>query len=191
MEYIIVSDSKLKIILTKDEIRSYGLQGAADECDTPKYRRAFKRILDDISKDGGFKVKGEKTLIQFYQSKAGGEIFVTKLGDIHPDTERALAVSDRVTLLLPSMHLFRFEDFFDLLSCLSLIKQSSLFARVFCDEQSFYLMLDNDSSSKVYFARIAEFGERMPDVSVPYVAEHTRELDFSKLCLLLDKKSAD
>lgn len=81
MELILISDSKLKIMLTRDDLRLYSI-----DCDTLDYentetRRAFWSILDEAKHRTGFDAASEKVFVQVYPSKAGGcEMYVTKLG---------------------------------------------------------------------------------------------------------------
>lgn len=82
MEWIVINESKLKIMLSAPDMRHYELStermDAADE-DT---RRAFRHIFDDARAEIGFDTTGERLFVQLYTSKEGGcEIFVTKLGE--------------------------------------------------------------------------------------------------------------
>ena len=99
MEYINISENKMKIILTKRDMIEYGLLGIGDNYDTPKIRCSFKRILEKAEIENKKSFLNEKTLIQFYEGKCGGELFVTKLGVISQKTEAELKKSVRVSLI--------------------------------------------------------------------------------------------
>ena len=81
MELIRISDSKLKITLTSDDMAQYEL-----DCDTMDYdntdtRRAFREIFDHAKSMTGFDTAGDRLFIQLYPSREGGcELYVTKLG---------------------------------------------------------------------------------------------------------------
>ena len=81
MELIMISDSKLKIMLTSEDMKEYSL-----DCNTLSYentetRRAFWSILDEAKHRTGFDAASERVFVQVYPSKKGGcEMYVTKLG---------------------------------------------------------------------------------------------------------------
>ncbi len=84
MELIVISASKLKIMLTEADMERYALDGGASKrCDEPS-REVFLRILEDARAGVGFERGNARLFIQFYASKeGGGEMFVTKLDDGH------------------------------------------------------------------------------------------------------------
>ena len=110
MEFIIISDSKIKIMLAAEEMKKYGLDDKRVNYANQRHRRIFWQILDKAAEITGFSFKGEKLLIQFYPSDKGGEIFVTKLGAISKNAEKTLAESDKVTMLSSETKIFRFTS---------------------------------------------------------------------------------
>lgn len=82
MELIVISESKLKIMLTAPDMVHYELEAARMDCADAHTRAAFRHIFDDARAEIGFETQGERLFVQLYTSKEGGcEIFVTKLGD--------------------------------------------------------------------------------------------------------------
>ncbi len=80
MELIIISESKLKIMLSADEVRKYDLEsgGRTNISD----RAAFRNILKEARDRCGFDAVGERVFVQYYPERSGGcEMFVTKLGE--------------------------------------------------------------------------------------------------------------
>lgn len=81
MEYILINDSKLKIILDSHELAEWDI--TADELDyaNPAARQVFEGLLGYAKKELGFDTAGYKLLLQLFPSKDGGcELFVTRLG---------------------------------------------------------------------------------------------------------------
>jgi len=80
MEIIHISNKKIKISLTKNDIEKYSLDtGNLDYSDTGT-RKAFWSILDDAKKDSGFDAAKSRVLIQLFTSPSGGcEMFVTSV----------------------------------------------------------------------------------------------------------------
>lgn len=82
MELIVISESKLKIMLSEADMVKYELEeDAVDGCDAHT-REVFRRIFEDARAAVGFETLGERLLVQYYATADGGgcEIFVTKLG---------------------------------------------------------------------------------------------------------------
>lgn len=81
MELIRISSSKLKIMLTGEDMKKYALDAESADYDNTATRRAFWSILDDAKNQSGFNAAGDRIFIQLYPSKDGGcEMFVTKMG---------------------------------------------------------------------------------------------------------------
>ncbi len=82
MELIVISESKLKIMLTAPDMAHYELENTRMDCADAHTRAAFRHIFDDARNRIGFDTQGERLFVQLYASKEGGcEIFVTKLGE--------------------------------------------------------------------------------------------------------------
>ena len=81
MELILINASKLKIMLSDDDMKKYDLDADTIDYDTTATRRAFWSILDYAKNQTGFDAANDKLFIQLYPSKAGGcEMFITKMG---------------------------------------------------------------------------------------------------------------
>lgn len=82
MELIVISESKLKIMLSGADMVKYELTGEGLDCADLHTREAFRHIFDDARDAVGFNTCGERLLVQLYTARDGGgcEIFVTKLG---------------------------------------------------------------------------------------------------------------
>lgn len=79
MELIVVSDYRLKIILTQVDMQNFGLDTVQGTGESPATRRALRRLFDEVKRRCGFDATQEKTLVQLWQSQDGGcEIFVTR-----------------------------------------------------------------------------------------------------------------
>lgn len=78
MELILISNTKLKIMLNEDDMRQYKIGNEAD-CAEADTRRAIRSLLERAKEQVGFNTDGEEIFVQLYTSKKGGcELFVTK-----------------------------------------------------------------------------------------------------------------
>ncbi len=81
MELIVISDSKLKIMLSGEDMKQYSIDCETLDYENTETRRAFWSILDEAKQRTGFDAASEKVFVQVYPSKDGGcEMYVTKLG---------------------------------------------------------------------------------------------------------------
>ena len=78
MELILISKSKLKIMLDERDMLEYHISDGTD-CAEPSARKAIRNILDRARAEVGFETEGSEIFIQLYTSKKGGcELFVSK-----------------------------------------------------------------------------------------------------------------
>ena len=81
MELIMISSSKLKIMLSADDMQKYALDADIDYADS-KTRKAFRAILEEAKRKTGFDTESEKIFVQLYPSKKGGcEVYITKIDE--------------------------------------------------------------------------------------------------------------
>ena len=81
MELIKISPTKLKIMLTPEDMREYEIDCESVDYARTETRRAFWSILDEAKHRTGFDAASERVYIQLYPSREGGcEMYVTKVG---------------------------------------------------------------------------------------------------------------
>ncbi len=131
MEWIRISDNKLKIMLTAEDAKRYALRCETMDLADSFTRKAFREILSDIRSDTGFDATKDKVYIQMYPSKEGGcELFVTKMGLLYSESEPCISEKEEtnrpsraVRRALPKSEIYSFPDLSSLLSvCLRLLK---------------------------------------------------------------------
>ena len=175
MEYLVINDSKLKIIMTSEDTRRYGLNTLGADYDSPEARRRFWRVLDDAAGAVGFSSKGDKVLIQYYPSRDGGcEIFVTKLGALHPSASRAVARSENVTTISLLPDIFRFDSAEELLHALRLISsRGDISAEIRrADKGTYLLLVEEKELDEGARAILSEFASSVARDLLSYAREH-------------------
>lgn len=194
MELILISESKLKVMLTADDMEAYSLTCDNIDYDNTETRKAFWNILDEAKHRTGFDAAKEKVFIQIFPSKGGGcEMYVTKL--------EGLSTTDRITCHVKRDELICFTDIYaflcldDLLNvCAQLDKlgfkgESSAYAG---DDGKFYLVISDTrtlGSSMPTYPFIAEYGEKKTGKNfILYIKEHCKLIckgeAVEKLCVL-------
>ena len=80
MELLLISDKKLKIMMTKHDMESYNLTSEALDYGVENSRHSLDEIFELAERKTGFKIKKEKLFVQAYPSLDGGcEIYLTRL----------------------------------------------------------------------------------------------------------------
>lgn len=177
LEFLVISENKLKIMLDKAELEKFGLDKAEVDYSDPEVRASFWNILDIAGEKCGFCCKGEKILIQFYPARSGGEIFITKLGLLSKSAERSLAASPRVAMLSSKVKIYKFEDFSSINAALRITKNLlPEKIRVFSgDAGEYYLIFEERCSSPL--SVLSEFAQEIPKELEFYISERTRLID--------------
>lgn len=183
MEFLLIGESKIKIVLSSAEAKKQGLDTSSTDVSGPLARRVLWRILDMAKTEVGFDPKGDKVLIQLYPLANGGcELFVTKLGILSESSARLVSKSDRIAMLSKSRSLYRFDDLSDIISASRAVKSItgdlSPKSDVYLDGDKYYLSIEEygKGGEPVEFPCILEFGMGLTAELSSYIYEHADRL---------------
>ena len=164
MEFLLIGQSKIKIVLSESELRKYKLDRECGDLESPVSRRAFWRVLEAAREAVGFDPAGDKVLIQFYPTKShGSEIFITKLGLLSESSAELVSRSDRVSMISKRESIYVFEGIEELIGAVKAIKRTVGDDIPDCDV---YL-----APSGRYFLEIEEFGRGGERAEFPCISE--------------------
>jgi len=177
MELILISQNKLKIMMTSQDVEIYELNISGPVREDLRSRRAFRNILAEAKQRTGFDALGERIYVQLYPSKCGGcEMFVTKLGIPRNKGEQESTRKEPSFCEIrrfPGESYYRFERLSDLLAtCESLLASdySGISLAYSAEENNcFFLMIEAESPEA------AEFNGRLCKAHIAdYITEHCR-----------------
>ena len=181
MEFLLVGEAKLKIVVNDEEMKIYKLDAYSDG--GAAIRRSFWRILDIAKAEVGFDPAGDKVLIQFYPLKSGGcEIFVTKLGILPESSARLVARSNKISLLSKNNRYYSFSSLDDLSLAAKAVKgradEASVKSDVYYDGRLYFLAIEEygKGGEPIEFPCILEFGEGLTADFGIYISEHAEQL---------------
>ena len=187
MEWIVISDSKLKVMLSAEDMRAYEF----DDVNSTHTKEAFRSLMQEARAHCGFDGLDGRVFVQLYRSKAGGgELFVTKLSkgepgsgaeSRHGDSERTERREEDMSTEyqryykekpLKNRHvIYRFDEMGHLLSICGVLLSSGYSggSAAYCEKgrSAFYLTLDEET-------RVAGeyFGKLCPGSFYCYINEH-------------------
>lgn len=183
MEFLLIGESKIKIVLNREEAEKYRLDTASADVSGPVARRIFWRILEEAKREVGFDPKGDKVLIQLYPLKEGGcELFVTKLGILSDSSARLVSKSDRIAMLSKKRSLYAFDNLEDIIGAAVAVKAQSQGlspgSDVYTDGSRYFLAIEEygKGGEPVEFPCILEFGTGITAELSTYISEHADRL---------------
>lgn len=183
MEFLLIGESKIKIVLSREEAAKYRLDTASPDVSGPGARRIFWRILEQAKSEVGFDPAGDKVLIQLYPLKGGGcELFVTKLGILSESSARLVSKSDRIAMLSKKRSLYAFDHLEDIIGAAKAVKalsgNLSLGSDVYTENGRYYLAIEEygKGGEPVEFPCILEFGTGITAELSTYISEHADRL---------------
>ena len=178
MEFLVVSETKLKIALTGEECEKYGINTASAEREGAEIRRTLRRILNEAKDAVRFDIGAEKVLVQIYPSSGGGcEMFVTKLSALGERERRTVFKSDSLTTYSKHTSVFKFDCLDDIAAAARAVKSpTGARADVYlADSGEYYLSVEeSDVDGYGEFDCLLEFGARLPRMPVDVIAERGR-----------------
>ena len=147
MEYLIISESKLKVTLEPDELEQRSLEASALDYTDPDAKKLFGDILYEAKEELGFDTSGYRVLLQLYPSKDGGcELFITKLTSLDNEkSENTLPAHKKCESKKKKRNerAFRFDRLSHLISVCKRLYESGeqISASVYVDEQGVWFLL--------------------------------------------------
>ena len=180
MELILISDDKLKIMLSEEDMERYHISG--DELDYSKLstRTVLKSILSDAKSLTGFDTEGERFFVQLFTSAHGGcELFITK-GEQDDFQTDASGEKKSTHARRTYKSLYSFESFYNLIAvCRRLLSLCTDVGSIAYSDVSgkYYLLLSHANLSPYTrldkFTFVLEYGKRENTESFErYISEY-------------------
>lgn len=182
MELIRISDSKLKIMLSAEDMAHYAITPDVLNYENTETRRAVWQILDEAKQQTGFDAASDRVLIQVYPSRTGGcELYITK---ILTPAAGGTALAERPSRAEGRIGVYAFSALGDLLSsCRQLLRSgyNGESAAYMGEDGRYYLIVREKTGEGLCGAPPAynpaeEYGERLTGgiAKMAYIKEHAR-----------------
>ena len=192
MELILISESKLKIMLTADDMESNGISEELLTYGEKDVRKIFEGILEQAKQKTGFDSSTGRLVIQVYPSKDGGcEVYFIR----KPEGEKYTGAKEKTPVQRKKKEycVYLFDGISDAVAVCTLLKKCGYTneSALYTDkrkngERRYYLVLQeeipaNDRSRKrksiAKSDLAAEYGTRFGGKeAMLYIAEHTEPL---------------
>ena len=180
MEFILINENKMKIVMSAQEMKRYELDENEFHLSLINTRKILSQILHNSPTKTGFENThpNEKILLQLYPEKHGGcELYVTKLTIENNDNNKEdnsvavneghlLPISDKNTQKEKKPLLcYCFEELSDIIILCRALNERNFKCRsslYFGDDDKYYMIFSNmglEERSVSSLAMISEFGE--------------------------------
>lgn len=177
MEFLIISDTKLKVSINRNECLKYGIDTSDADFSTNEIRLIIREILDLAEVRCGFKVGREKILVQLYPMPEGScELFVTKLVGLSAREQSVVRDSDELTTYQRKRGVYTFSDATTLKNAVRAIFRESVDCDLYLsDDGDYYIsVVESITDGISEFEVLTEFGNRLDELPVFVISEYGR-----------------
>lgn len=183
MELIMITDEKLKIILTNDDMTEMNISPKELDYSKVSTKHILWNLLDKAQKETGFNADKSKLYVQVFPSRDGGcEMFVTKYSDNEKtDIEMPLKTKLTEDVGCDKFIVLTFDDLLKL--CNRMITEKlKLNTSLYYDSSGTYILLIKNSRHLPSYFHATENYCRIPEYLSEYGKVH--ELTERAMCYL-------
>ena len=175
MEFLNISDIKLKVTLSAEDAAEYGIDTSSGDFTGIEIRRAIRKILSVAESECGFSADGERMLVQLYPLPDGScELLVTRLVSMSRRDRATIAESEGLSLIEHRRGTFRFDSKEELLRAIRTVRREDVEADLYRDDLGRYYisareeLTDGISELEIF----VEFGERLSALPIAVMSEY-------------------
>jgi negative regulator of genetic competence, sporulation and motility len=179
LEFLNIGDTKLKVTLSEEECREYGIDTSKTDFTRGEIRSVMRDIIALAEERCGFFVTSEKILVQLYPLPGGVcEIFVTKLTGLPSKDRAALRLADGLSMYERRRGIYRFASREELIKAARAISEEPPECEVYTDEVGqYYIAFEESLTDGISEQEILiEYGERLKDLPLHVLAEYGKLL---------------
>lgn len=179
MEFLSVSENKLKITLSSHDCLQYGINTSDSDFSTNEIKLVVRSLLEIAKEECGFSAEGEKILAQLYPMPDGScELFITKLSSVAKRVNEAVRDVEGMATLEERRGIYMFSDAEDLIAAARAIYREGIDCDLyFSDEGLYYISIREDFIDGISeFEILTEYGERLKTLPIQVISEYGRLL---------------
>lgn len=180
MDFLVISETKLKITLIKEECEKYKIRASSADHETAELRRTLSQILSEAKESVKFDIGNERALIQLYPTPGGGcEIFLTKLTGVGEREKRTISRSDNINTYSKRRSVYEFDTLSSLIAAARAVrgaegKRCDVYVS---DSNHYYITVEEgDVDGFLELEILCEFAHRIPTLPPEVMAERGRML---------------
>lgn len=175
MKFLIISDTKLKVSITREECLEYNIDTSDSDFSTNEIRLVIREILTKAEEECGFTVGKEKILVQLYPMPEGDcELFVTKLTGLSSRERGIVRDTEGLTTYQSKRGVYRFADRETLYLAARAIHREGLDCDLYrADSGEYYISIAENVTDGISEHEILiEYGERISELPLYVLGEY-------------------
>lgn len=179
MKFLNISDIKLKVTLTKEDCREYGIDENKSDYSTREVRQAVRRILELAESECGFSASGDKILVQLYPLPDGDcELLITRLVALTRKDRAQLASSKGLSLMEQKRGTYRFYSVDELKAAVRAVYREGVSADLYRDDLGrYYISTEEEFTDGISeFEIFVEYGDRLAALPIAVLSEYGSRL---------------
>ena len=164
MKFLLISQTKLKVTLTKEEAELLNIKLTDGEYDNKQIKQALKEVLKEAKRVADFDIGTDKVLVQLYPAGDGCEIFITRLGILGRNERNTLERANNLTTYRKEESVYLFDSLDTLTDACRAVRERSVESDVYIsDRGEYYLVVREGIISGIGDCDIlAEYSSRLP-----------------------------
>ena len=175
MEFLNISDIKLKVTLSPEECAAYGIDTSLADFSGADVRRAIREVIATAEQECGFKTAGDRVLVQLYPlPDARAELLVTRLVGMSRRDRGVLSSSEGVSLMEHKRGIYRFDTASDLVRAVRAVYREGVLSDLYRDDLGrYYISVGEDITDGFSdMEALVEFGERLSSLPIAVLSEY-------------------
>ena len=175
MEFLNISDIKLKVTLTPEDAKSFGIDSTGGDFSGVETRRAIRKILAMAESECGFSADGGRILVQLYPLPDGScELLVTRLVSMSRRDRSVIAESEGLSIIEERQATYRFDSREELIRAARTVRRGDVVADLYRDDLGrYYINAREELSDGISELEVfVEFGERLSALPIPVISEY-------------------
>ena len=172
MEFLVISDTKLKVTLSAEERREYRIDAAVPS--GAEVRRAVRDIILLAQRECGFSTEG-RLLVQICPlPDSRCELLVSRLSSVSRRDRADLIATQGLSLLERRRSVYRFADSESLVRAVGTVRRTGIESDLYRDDLGrYYILLNEELTDGVSELEIfIEFGDRLPSMPIAVLSEY-------------------
>ncbi len=177
MEFLVVSDTKLKITVTEQECSRYGIDRCDSEFSGSEVKNIIRELLQLAKDECGFDADGEKILVQMYPlPDRSCELFITKIANLPWRERKAVDSSDRLKTYETAVGVYCFSGLDTLIQAVRAVYRQGACADLYsASNGDYYIQLAECLSGGLSeYEVFREYGKKLDSLPITLMGEYGR-----------------
>ena len=191
MEYIVIDESRLKVICEECDLEPYGISTDSLEYGDASSRRFIEDMLSEARARFGFETAKNRVLIQLFPDSEGGcEIFVNRLDALKAGADEGVQEDKTYQRRAEvEQRIFFFEELNDMLGAcerLSFLPPCEKSSAFYVEGEGYYLYFEHTDGDGIdeygvpaldEYSFLLEYGDPIPAKGrLPYLSEYAKSI---------------